>query len=244
MLEKTSDGTRRALYHAAAEAHRRASESIGTDHLLRGLLEDPVPELSQLLDASSVDADVLVSTLEQRLPPPRQSADPSEVHDLVLEEGVKSVIEAAHVEATTLGHAVIGPEHLLLGLLRAEGSAAHESLEAVGLTVARAREQLSALRPLGSENDEPGERKDFETLPAGATGEIIAAALRLDEADRKHLLAELVASLPEPLAALDSLEDGWEKACDPGQPDHAEELDSLWAAAFNRLLEKRRKQGD
>lgn len=71
--------------------------------------------------------------------------------------GARLVFHFAREEGHKLGHAMIGPEHLLLGLLR-EGGAASRVLSDVGVTLGEARrltEEVTAMVEWGTEtNDE------------------------------------------------------------------------------------------
>jgi ATP-dependent Clp protease ATP-binding subunit ClpC len=76
--------------------------------------------------------------------------------------GARRAVEAAEVEARGLGHDRIGTEHLLLGLLAGETTAAAEALKAAGLTLAAVRHKVGeAVGPSGG---------------AGTTGELARTA--------------------------------------------------------------------
>jgi hypothetical protein len=60
-------------------------------------------------------------------------------------EHADRVLDLARAEADRLGHRYLGPEHLVLGVLRDGGSAASRILEAHGADLAAAREALGRL---------------------------------------------------------------------------------------------------
>ncbi len=75
----------------------------------------------------------------------------------------RACVRLARAEARALGHASVGSEHLLLGLLRCENSAARAALEAVGVTLDAAR---AAAQPTLIDQ-EPADALDAEAAPEG-----------------------------------------------------------------------------
>jgi hypothetical protein len=87
------------------------------------------------------------------------------------------VLDLARKEADRFGHRYLGPEHLVLGVLRDGGSAASRVLEAHGVDLAAAREALGRLVERGVV---PGPRpSDAELL--GALGIDLDAIRRTTE---------------------------------------------------------------
>ena len=80
-------------------------------------------------------------------------------------EPAHQVLDLAREEAERVGHRYLGPEHLVLGVLRdTGGSGASRVLEAFGVTLASAR---AALRRLADRGVVPGPRpSDAELLGA------------------------------------------------------------------------------
>lgn len=64
------------------------------------------------------------------------------------DRGARLVFHFAREESERLGHTMVGPEHLLLGLLR-EGGAACAVLQSFGLTLEGARHRVAALFGVG-----------------------------------------------------------------------------------------------
>jgi Clp amino terminal domain, pathogenicity island component len=60
-------------------------------------------------------------------------------------ENADRALDLARKEADRFGHRYLGPEHLILGLLREGGSGANRVLEANGVNLAAAREALGQL---------------------------------------------------------------------------------------------------
>ena len=64
-------------------------------------------------------------------------------------EQARQVLELARAEAEGFGHRYLGPEHLVLGVLRDRGSGASRVLEAFGVTLGSARAELRRLADRG-----------------------------------------------------------------------------------------------
>jgi hypothetical protein len=92
-------------------------------------------------------------------------------------EHASRVLDLARAEANRFGHRYLGPEHLVLGVLRDGASGASRVLEAHGVNLAAAREALGRLVERGVV---PGPRpSDAELL--GALGIDLAAIRRTTE---------------------------------------------------------------
>jgi ATP-dependent Clp protease ATP-binding subunit ClpA len=92
-------------------------------------------------------------------------------------EQASRVLELARAEAEGFGHRYLGPEHLVLGVLRDGGSGAGRVLEAFGVDLVAAR---LALRRLADRGVVPGPRpSDAELL--GSLGIDLEAIRRSTE---------------------------------------------------------------
>jgi hypothetical protein len=93
------------------------------------------------------------------------------------DDQARRVLDLARVEAERFGHRYLGPEHLMLGVLRDGGSGASRVLEAHGVDLPGARAQLRRLVDRGLV---PGPRpSDAELL--GTLGVDLAAIRRSTE---------------------------------------------------------------
>jgi ATP-dependent Clp protease ATP-binding subunit ClpC len=103
----------------------------------------------------------------------------------------RRALACAQEEARTLRHDRVGTEHLLLGLLRLDGGAAVESLDAVGVTLGRARAEV--VRTFGTGSGSPRGELPF-TPRAKKRLELAgdeAEALDDEQAGSAHLLLSL-----------------------------------------------------
>lgn len=98
---------------AQNSARERGHAELTSQHLLLGLLAEWDGFAGQALEAAGASRDALTRAVEGALPP---TGEPSLEH-VPFSPGLKKVLELAVREALRLGHAYVGTEHLLLGLL-------------------------------------------------------------------------------------------------------------------------------
>ena len=139
MFERFNEHVRRSLFFARYEASRTSSRSIGTEHVLLGMLREADPAFNGLLEEKGIDArELREELLGDRMTLERVSTSP----DLPLAEETKRVLAFAVHEAEGMGHANVGSEHLVLGLLRVEESTAAQYLNARNLDLFQLREDV------------------------------------------------------------------------------------------------------
>lgn len=134
---KFTEEARRALALAQEEAQRLNHHSIGTEHLLLGLVRESDDVAAAVLAGSGLDLNRVRSAIEQII----GSGDQAVVGQIGLTSRTRKVIELAADEARLLNHAYIGTEHLLLGVLREGEGIAAGVLLSFGLTLDHLREQ-------------------------------------------------------------------------------------------------------
>jgi hypothetical protein len=125
-----TESVRQAVTAAQDHARRAGSTSIGTEHLVLGLIDDPHSRAARAIVGLGVPLDELraatvgdtgdVEPTERRHI--RFSADSKKVLELALREAIRS--KDRHIET----------EHVLLGILRDEGSAGARLLVPRGIT--------------------------------------------------------------------------------------------------------------
>jgi ATP-dependent Clp protease ATP-binding subunit ClpC len=127
-MERFTQRARRVLSLAHQEAERAHKNLIGTEHLLLGLVEEEGGVAGRVLRDMGLDTD-RVREMVNRLTGEGRAADDK----IDLSTETQQVLEYAIEEARRLGHHYIGTEHLLLGLVRSEGTAL-EVLRRLGVT--------------------------------------------------------------------------------------------------------------
>ena len=139
MFEKYSEKARRALFFARYEASKLGSRVIESEHVLLGILREGEDSVGELLARFHLKPDDLRRDVEgERAFVERVSS----TAELPLSEETKKVLAYASHEAESMLHKNVGSEHLLVGLLRVEGSLAHRILIHNGLDLASVREEV------------------------------------------------------------------------------------------------------
>ena len=122
MFERYTEKARRVIFFARYEASQYGSPYIETEHLLLGLVREDMRIFLRLkfLNAEAVRSEIDARSLKRPSFPT--------IIDLPLSNESRRVLAYAAEEADRLEHGHIGTEHLLLGLLRENGSYAAEIL--------------------------------------------------------------------------------------------------------------------
>jgi tetratricopeptide (TPR) repeat protein len=113
-MERFTQRARRVLSLAQEEAERMQQSSIGTGHLLLGLIREEGGVASQVLR----DLGLRTNQVEQIVERLTSAEKREGVTRMDLSPEAKKVLEHAVDEARRMGHNYIGTEHLLLGLVR------------------------------------------------------------------------------------------------------------------------------
>lgn len=135
-LERARDTAGRLLAAAQEEASRLNERSVGVEHLLLGLLRDPNERAMRLL----TDAGVRVNELSEAVGRALDSGVTARGIDVT--PRAKRVLRRAAKEARRLKQEDIGPEHLLLALLRDRKGIAARTLEGEGVDPKSLRQTL------------------------------------------------------------------------------------------------------
>ena len=152
MFEKFTEQARRTIFFARYEASRFGSESIGSEHLLLGILREDKPLALRLLNTPEQIAS-LRSEMEKRYPP-RERISTSV--DLPVNGECKRVLARAAAESDRLKHAHISTEHLALALVLERDCVAAKILTEYGVTAAQLElEALSQTGPVASRGSSP-----------------------------------------------------------------------------------------
>ncbi|WP_299027152.1 ATP-dependent Clp protease ATP-binding subunit [uncultured Thermanaerothrix sp.] len=135
-MERFTQRARRVLSLAHQEAERMRQNTINTEHLLLGLIQEEGGIASRVLRDLGLEPDRVQEIVD------RVSGYGSYRGGRIdLSPGVQQVLEYAFDEARNMGHHYIGTEHLLLGLIRSTEGKALDVLRKLGVTPEQIRRQ-------------------------------------------------------------------------------------------------------
>ena len=137
MFERCTESARRTLFFARGAAIERGSAVIEPEDVLSAVMRELPTNRNQLasIGESATSVSVTVTTL-------KWEASQQE-GDIPFSATTKRVLAYAMNEADDLHHAHIGPEHLLLGILRSVDTLA-EQLKREGITLQEIRTLAAA----------------------------------------------------------------------------------------------------
>jgi Cdc6-like AAA superfamily ATPase len=188
VFERYTDQARSVVVRAQEEARRLNHNYIGTEHILLGLIREGESIAAEALESLGISLNGVREQVEEIIGQGQQA--PS--GHIPFTPRVKKVLELSLRESLQLGHNYIGPEHILLGLIREGDGFAVQVLVKLGVDLNRLRIQVIQLL-YEYQGKEPAteQHSDRPTLP---TFEPV-----LDQ------IAENItsASLPEPLISRD-----------------------------------------
>jgi len=135
-MERFTQRARRVLSLAHQEAERMRQNTINTEHLLLGLVQEEGGIASRVLRDLGLEPE-RVQEIVDRL----SGYGSYRGGRIDLSPGVQQVLEFAFEEARNMGHHYIGTEHLLLGLIRSTEGKALDVLRKLGVTPEQIRRQ-------------------------------------------------------------------------------------------------------
>jgi ATP-dependent Clp protease ATP-binding subunit ClpC len=148
VFERFTDRARRVVVLAQDEARMLNHNSIGTEHLLLGLIREGEGVAALALDALGISLEDARRDIEEII----GQGPAAPTGHIPFTPRAKKVLELALREALQLGHNYIGTEHILLGLIREGEGVAAQVLQKLGADLARVREAVVELIPGSSES--------------------------------------------------------------------------------------------
>src|SRR5438093_6519130 len=139
MFERFTETARLTLFFARYETTELGGMAIDAEHILLGLLradKGPPPHLFAVADLSYTDARANIRAhwgVRQQVPTSVE---------LPFSDQAERILQYATEEADRLGHKHIGTGHLLLGVLREDGSFAAGMLRRHGITIEDLRDHI------------------------------------------------------------------------------------------------------
>ncbi len=141
MWERFTEKARRVIVLAQDEATRLGHGYVGTEHILLGLIKEKQNVAAKTLASIGVNLEVLRHNIEDML----IRGDKAPTREKVFTPSTKKVLEFSFDEARLWNHDYIGTEHMLLGLIREDEGKAACVLNNLGVTLEKARKQISIL---------------------------------------------------------------------------------------------------
>jgi ATP-dependent Clp protease ATP-binding subunit ClpC len=135
-MERFTQRARRVLSLAHQAAERMQQNTIGTEHLLLGLVEEDGGVAGRVLRDLGLEPERIQEVVDKLTDMGNYRGG-----KIDLAPGTQEVLEFAIDEARRMGHHYIGTEHLLLGLVRLQEGAAVEVLRKLGVTPEQIRRQ-------------------------------------------------------------------------------------------------------
>jgi ATP-dependent Clp protease ATP-binding subunit ClpC len=139
MFERYTEKARRVIFFARYEASQFGAPAIDAEHILLGLMREDKALSNRFFLRSHLTIEVVRREIENNTVPRER---PPQTIDLPLSAEAKRVLAHAVEESERLNHRHTGTEHLLLALLREEGSLAARILYERGLRPHAIREEL------------------------------------------------------------------------------------------------------
>ena len=151
MFERFTDRARRVIVLAQEEARMLNHNYIGTEHILLGLIHEG-GVAAKALESLGISLDAVRQQVEEIIGQGQQA--PS--GHIPFTPRAKKVLELSDRETRALGHAYIGTEHILLGLIREGDGVAAQVLVKLGADLNRVRQQVIQLLRGSRDADVPG----------------------------------------------------------------------------------------
>jgi len=136
---------RAVIVLALEEARMLNHDSIGTEHILLGLLRGGEGVAAQALESLGID----LEAVRQQVVEITGQGDQAPPEHIPFTARAKRVLELSLREAMQLGHNYIGTEHILLGLVREGDGVAAQVLLKLGADLNQVRHQVIQLLAVG-----------------------------------------------------------------------------------------------
>ena len=197
MFERFTDRARRVVVLAQEEARMLNHNYIGTEHILLGLIHEGEGVAAKAPESLGISLDAVRQQVEEIIGQGQQA--PS--GHIPFTPRAKKVLELADRETRALGHAYVGTEHILLGLIREGDGVAVQVLVTLGADLNRVRQQVIRLLH-GSQGNQPAD--DGPRRGKRAQARLVDDALaQIDALDRRLAAIERWAGMRPDLHEVD-----------------------------------------
>lgn len=181
MFGRFTERAQKVLMYAREEAKNAKYPHIGTEHLLLGLIREGESAAAKVLFTLGIDADKVKEAVSQMVEMSNEPVPP----EPALTARAKKVLELSMDEARRMGNNYVGPEHLLLGLIREGEGVAASILSATGADYRRLRTMVAHLQggQAPPEGQAPGQAKASPTQTLDQFGRDLTAMAKEDKLD-------------------------------------------------------------
>ncbi len=155
MHDKFTERVRKVIFLAREEASRLQHDSIGTEHLLLGLLREGEGIAATVLGNLGLDLDAIRQAVESMV---AHTGGTLTIGEIPFTANARRVLELSVDEARQMGHNYVGTEHLLLGLIREGEGVAAKVLMDMGVDRKKVREET--LKLLGGHSNAPQQESE------------------------------------------------------------------------------------
>jgi enamine deaminase RidA (YjgF/YER057c/UK114 family) len=140
MFERYTERARRVLFFARYESSQLGSLAILPEHLLLGIIRDGKGPIGRIFSAAGLPRERLATHIQHAIGLPEKTPTGME---MPFADTTQRALQYAAEEANALSHRAIATAHLLLGLLRLDGSPVVSYLAEHGVTLASTRELVA-----------------------------------------------------------------------------------------------------
>jgi ATP-dependent Clp protease ATP-binding subunit ClpC len=176
MFERYNQQARSAVFFARFVASRSGSSAIESEHLLLGLIREAGSILARLAPSLSIEE------LRAKIPGKVVVENPSMRLHMPLSAECKRILSYSAEEANDLDHRYIGPQHLLVAILREDTCLAARLLAELDVQLERVRQQL-----ILDASQSPEDTSSPEASPDTGRDVVHALVDRLPEAMLAHV---------------------------------------------------------
>lgn len=173
MFDRFTDQARRVVAHAQEEARTERKARVGSQHVLLGLYLAGDSVAVEALESEGITLEAVRHQLGEEAGGGGQAPM---LGSLPYERDAKKALDLARREALQLGHHHIGPEHILLGLIREGEGTAVRALAELDVHLRDVRDQVILLLEDGSQADATG-GADHGTVRSGPVSDAERALL-------------------------------------------------------------------
>ncbi len=162
MFNRFTERAQRAIIQAQNEVKRLGHDYLGTEHLLLGLVILDEGVASLVLANLDLDLKKVQKEIEKVV---GSGTNTLLIGEVPFTPRAKKVLELAVEEAQTMGHAYVGTEHILLGLLREGQGVAAKVLTSLGINLERVREEIINVLSDQDIRETNSEKEEVTTTP-------------------------------------------------------------------------------